>query len=333
MPEFAPIEVPQGPLITPHTPNITGAEWPRLENVGNEIVAAAAKGAEINGRTRALENRLLAMQLAEQNKDIEHGLAVQRMAQQASQFAQNLFLKDKSIQSLVDERNWKERKYSDSMDDLGAYANALSKVDRNSPTAWNDAMSITADHAIGANTPGGRRYLQGLGDEVNKRTASLQTAAINDQKSIERTLREWNWQGFQPTSDPLVHPEWWRPAYKTDDAGNVVKDAQGNPVVDPNNKTYMIGVDQLKQPHYITRPTGEIDAITARYQRNQAALNREQVTDPTLGLHRYPVDASGGGGNMQYGTEEQARAAGHRSGETVSVYDPQRGTYRPYTLD
>ena len=294
MPEFAPIDIPQGPLITPHIPNITGAEDPKLEDPGAGIVAAAAKGAEINGRVRAMESQLLKLQLYEQNKDIEHGLATQRMAQQASEYQQNMFLKSADNARLQADSDFKQRKYYDGMKDYSAYSSAMQGIDLDSPTAWNEATRIASEHPEGANLPGARKMLYYVGDQYNKRTAAQKASAATDQKEILNYVNHFNWQGFKPTTEPLDNPNYWVPAYKTKPDGTPDLDEKGQMQIDPDHKTYMIGKDQQGNPRYLTQPTPIINDYINRWQKVKAAANKQQITDPLNGIKPYPVDQTGG---------------------------------------
>jgi hypothetical protein len=322
-----PFDVTSGPLIQAHVPNLTEPGWPKLENVGAEIVAAAAKGAEINGRSRQLERQLLALELADKNKTIEHGIAMERMSLTADIAQKNALLREMDIKSLMSERDYKQRKYYDSINDLGNYSAELAELDKNDPNWWNNALNVASKHPEGFNTPAGRRLIQSNASDFNKKTASEANAAYAEQRAVERDIKSLDWQGFPATSKPFDMPDMWQTQTKLDPATGKQ--------VPTGNKFFPLGQDRTGQTYYLTLPETKYNEYQKRWNHSQDRLNKvgQQITDPVNQIYPYPVDPSGGGGSTQYGSAAQAKAAGHQPGETVSIYDPSSGRYRPAVLE
>ena len=303
MPEFAPIEVQSGPLIQAHVPNITGAEWPKFENVGAEIVSAAAKGAEINGRTRKMEEQIMAMQLAEKNKDIEHDMAMQRMAQGGYLAEKRLASQELVNQARISDYEFKQNKYYGAIDD---YQNLLeevhtAKLDPKDPDYWAKLVDIESRHSAGAMTPAGRQLHRINGMDRNKAAKAEADSAFAEQRSILNDTKMLDWHGLKPTTAIWDSEGQWGEKIETDN--------NGNPVLDPVTKQpkmakfIQLGTDMAGKPQFMTLPKDEWQQKFNRYQTNQRKLNSlpEQIidrTDPANPIEPYAVDRTGGGGAL-----------------------------------
>jgi hypothetical protein len=314
MPEFAPIEVPQGPLITPHIPNITGAETPKLYDAGASIVAAAAKGAEINGRVRSMESRLLAMQLDEKNKDIEHGLAVQRMAQQAGIAERNAseraLIDSARIADMQFKQNWKEQTASD-------YSGLVEEVSKagvkpGDSNYWPTILDIESRHSKGALTPAGRTLHNLHGSEFNKAAAAEANAAYAEDRNVKSDIKGLDWHGLMPTTAIFDNPAVWQDADWMDNTGK--------PVIDPvtkqplKAKTVFLGKNQTGVDQYLTLPVDDYQRYMARWNHAQTRLSnlQEQIRDPYGQIPVFPVDSTGGGGMPPGGGTFKARSSNGR---------------------